>query len=141
MAVPPPLPDQYDNEAGMEKFSGEPVIVYVTSLSQLPDLGKWEQAIRPQIPEINSMDIGDLDTKSGKTLSLVKRELKKHVPDGVSVYIDEENLWAKEYKLDLGEPCVLLFDQDHNLVTRFRGKPKGDLLGEVISAARELFPE
>ena len=140
MAVPPALLDQYGNSGGMEKFSGEPVIVFVTSLTQLPKLGKWEEAIRPQLPTINTLDIGDIDTSSKFIRSAVERELKKHVPDGVSVYIDPENLWAKEYDLDLGEPCVLIFDADHALVKQFRGKPEDELLAEVIAEAEKYFP-
>ena len=142
LAVPPPLPDQYGNEAGMDKFKGEPVVVYVTSLTELPNLGKWEEAIRPQVPNMNSMDIGDIDTTSGMTVGLVKRELKKHVPDGVSVYIDEENLWAKEYDLNLDDPNILFFDESHTLVKTLSGKPKDDeLLKEVIAEAKKMFPE
>ena len=140
LAVPGPLTDQYDKEGGMDKFSGQPVVVFVTSLRELPDLGAWEEAIRPSVPAFNSLDIGDINTSSGLVQKTVVAELKKHVPDGVSVYIDPENTWAKEYDLDLGEPCVLIFDANHELIETFRGKPKGELLENVISQIRKVFP-
>lgn len=140
IAIPPPLPDQHGNMGGMDKFTGKPVIVFVTSLHELPDLGKWEEAIRPKLPDMNSLDIGDIDTTSTTIDDLVVKELDKHVPKGISVYIDEKNLWAKEYGLDVSEPCVLIFDAQHNLVEKFSGKPNGKLLDQVVAAAKQYFP-
>lgn len=139
-AVPPSLEDQNGKVGGMDDFSGKPVVVFVTSLTQLANLGKWEEAIRPDVPNINSMDIGDIKKAPGFIRKEVIKELKKHVPEGVSVYIDDNNLWEQEYKLDLGEPCVLLFDANHELTNQFRGKPGGQLLDEVVAATKKLFP-
>jgi hypothetical protein len=140
LAVPPSLMDQNGNQGGMDKFTGKPVIVFVTSLTQLPKLGKWEDAIRPKLPNINSLDIGDIGDPPSFIEHKVIKELKKHVPKGMSVYIDKDKLWAKEYKLDLSEPCVLIFDAEHTLVKQFSGKPEGKLLDQVITEAEKYFP-
>ena len=140
LAVPPPLQDQHGNEGGMANFAGKPVIVFVTSLTQLPKLGKWEEAIRPKLPAMNSLDIGDIDSSSKFVRKEVVKALNKHVPKGVSVYIDADNLWAKEYDLNLGDPCLLIFDAEHKLVKQFHGDPNEQLLDEVLAAAKPYFP-
>jgi hypothetical protein len=140
-AVPAELMDQNGIKGGMADFSGKPVIVFVTSLTKMANLGKWEEAIRPKLPDINTMDIGDINSSSKFLLKELDKELAKHVPSGVRMYIDPKNIWAKEYKLDLGDPCVLIFDADHNLVKTFRGKPKGDLIDQAVAAAAPYFPQ
>ena len=88
------------------------------------------------------MDIGDIDSSSEFVRHRVEGVLKRHVPKGVSVYIDPENTWQKEYKLNLDDPNVLIFDADHNLVKTFRGKPDDEALLEgVIAEAEKYFPQ
>jgi|GEM_PF-1715798 len=140
-AVPAELMDQDSKKGGLQDFSGQPVIVFVTSLTTMAYLGKWEEAIRSKLPDINTMDIGDIDTSSKFILSELSKELEKHVPSGVRIYLDSQNIWAKEYNLNVGEPCVLIFNADHQLVEKFRGYPKGDLLDQVVGAAGKYFPQ
>jgi hypothetical protein len=140
-ALPAALPDQNGKLGGMQDFSGKPVIVFVTSLTKMADLGDWEEALRPKLPDINTLDIGDIDTSSKFVTGELTKELKKHVPKGVRIYLDDKDIWATEYQLDLGEPCVLIFDAEHNLANKFRGDPSGELLNQVIAAAAKYFPQ
>ena len=140
LASPAALQDQNGKSGGMEDFSGQPVIVFVTSLTQLEKLGKWEEALRPEVPDINSMDIGDIKKPPDFVREEVVKVLRKKLPEGVSVYIDDDNLWEKEYKLDLSEPNVLVFDAQHELIEQFSGKPAGKVLDDVIAAAKTQFP-
>jgi hypothetical protein len=107
-AVPAELMDQDGKKGGLQDFSGKPVIVFVTSLTEMAELGKWEEALRPKFSSINT--------------------------------IDTQNIWAKEYSLDLFSPCVLIFNADHKMVAKFTGNPKGDVLDEVVAAAAKYFP-
>ena len=87
------------------------------------------------------MDIGDIDTSSKFVTGELNKELEKHVPKGVRIYLDDKDLWATEYYLDLGEPCVLIFDAEHNLANKFSGDPSGELLDQVVAAAAIYFPQ
>ena len=139
-AVPAELMDQDGKKGGLQDFSGKPVVVFVTSLTEMAELGKWEEAIRPKFSSINTMDIGDVNTSSKFILNELNKELKKHVPSGVRIYVDTQNIWAKEYSLDLFSPCVLIFNADHKMVAKFTGNPKGDVLNDVVAAAAKYFP-
>ena len=66
--------------------------------------------------------------------------LRKRAPEGVSVLIDLQNRWAKNYDLDTSETCLVLFDSNHDVVAKFRGRPKGELVEEVMDALRDFFP-
>lgn len=134
------LMDQNGKKGGLQDFSGKPVIVFVTSLTKMAELGKWEEALRPHFSKINTMDIGDINTSSKFILNELDKELKKHVPSDVRIYLDTQNVWAKEFSLDLSRPCVLIFNADHKMVAKFTGKPKGKVLDEVITAAAKYFP-
>jgi hypothetical protein len=139
-AIPAELMDQDGKKGGLQDFSGKPVIVFVTSLTEMAELGKWEEALRPKFSSINTIDIGDVNTSSKFILKELNKELKKHVPSGVRIYVDTQNIWAKEYSLDLFSPCVLIFNADHKMVAKFTGNPKGDVLDEVVAAAAKYFP-
>ena len=54
-AVPAELMDQDGKKGGLQDFSGKPVIVFVTSLTEMAELGKWEEAIRPKFSNINTI--------------------------------------------------------------------------------------
>jgi hypothetical protein len=62
------------------------------------------------------------------------------VPEDISVLIDLKSYWAGYYSLDTNEPCLVLLDSDHSVVAKFRGRPKGELVNDVINALRDYFP-
>jgi hypothetical protein len=66
--------------------------------------------------------------------------LRKHAPPGISILVDMQNQWATAFDLDTGEPCLVLLDSEHKVVMKFRGRPRGTLVTEVITALGPLFP-
>lgn len=139
-AVPPALPDQFGINHELSEFSGQPVLVIVASRRKLRWIGKWEEALRPELPQLNSIRIADINDDPRPELSQVAGLLQKRAPADVSILIDLQNHWATEYELDTKEPCLILFDKEHKVVTRFRGRPKGKLVNEVMLVLREYFP-
>jgi len=90
--------------------------------------------------DTSSGKVADITDKPPPTHEKVVGLLQKRVPPEVPVLIDMDNSWATTYELDTKEPCLLLFDADHQLVAEFRGRPKGKLVEEVIAALDNYFP-
>lgn len=140
IAEPPALPDQFGNTGGLNDFSGKPVLAIVSSRRKLRWIGEWEKALRPEIPQLNSIRIADITDQPRPNTDKVAEILRQRAPDTVSILIDLQNHWATAYELDTSEPCLILFDSDHKVVTKFRGRPKGELVNEVMTALRDYFP-
>jgi hypothetical protein len=139
-ATPSALQDQYGSNGSLSDFAGQPVLAIVTSRRKLPWIGRWEKTIRPELPQLNSIRIADITDEPRPTEARVAEMLRKRAPENVSILIDLQNQWASIYELDTTEPCLVLFDSDHKVVAKFRGRPKGELVNEVMTALRNYFP-
>ena len=135
----PMLPDQYGNSSGLNDFSGEAVLAIVASTRKLRWIGRWEETIRAEIPELVSIRIADVTDEPPPSYDKLVSILRKRVPEDVSVLIDMQNSWATSYELDTREPCLILLDSDHDVIAKFRGRPKGQLVEDVMSALRDYF--
>jgi hypothetical protein len=137
---PPMLRDQYGQNSGLGDYSGAPVLAIVATPRKLRWIGKWEAAIRADIPELMSIRIADVTDRPTPDYQKVADLLRKKVPEDISVLIDLQSQWASHYTLDTGEPCLVLLDSNHSVIAKFRGRPKGELVNDVISALRDYFP-
>jgi hypothetical protein len=135
-----PLRDQFGNFGGLGDHAGSAVLAIVTSTRKLVWIKRWEAAIRGELPELVSIRVADVADEPPPSWDDVAALLLKRAPPDVSVLIDMENAWASGYDLDTNEPCLLLFDSEHNVVATFRGRPKGVLVDEVLDALKEFFP-
>jgi hypothetical protein len=135
-----PLQDQYGKPGELSDFSGEAVLAIVVSTRKMVWIGRWEEAIRAELPGLVSIRVADVSDQPPPSYSDVAKILRKRAPEDVSVLIDMQNLWAKNYDLDTSETCLVLFDANHNVVAKFRGRPKGELVEEVMDALRDYFP-
>jgi hypothetical protein len=66
--------------------------------------------------------------------------LQRRAPENASILIDLNNSWASHFELDTAEPCLLLLNSQHEIVARFRGRPKKKLVEDVLTASQEYFP-
>lgn len=139
-AAPPALPDQLGGSGSLNDYSGQPVLAIVASGRKLRWIGQWEKAIRAQVPELVSLRVADITADPKPAETEVAAILRERAPPGISILIDMQNQWATTYQLDTGEPCLVLFDAEHSVVAKFRGRPKDPLLTEVITALRPYFP-
>jgi hypothetical protein len=135
----PMLQDQYGQSSGLGDYSGEAVLAIIATPRKLRWIGKWEEAIRAEIPALRSIRIADVTDRPAPDYQKVASMLRKKVPQDISVLIDLQSHWASRYILDTSEPCLVLFDSDHHVVTKFRGRPKGELVNEVLNALRHYF--
>ena len=140
LAEPPPLKDQYDEISSLKDFTGQPVLVIVVTTRKLRWIGRWEKSLRAKIPELDSLRVADITDEPPPEITAVSEMLRKRVPEGISIQIDMQNVWATEYQLDTSEPCLILFDAEHQVVATFRGRPKGALVNEVSNALQPYFP-
>jgi hypothetical protein len=139
-ATPPALPDQYGVSASLDDYAGKPVLVIVAAGRKLRWIGKWEQALRAELPGLESLRVAAIRDQPPPSEEKVATMLRARVPPGVSILIDLQNAWATTYALDPTEPCLLVFDSEHNVVAQFQGRPGEPLLTEVLTALRPYFP-
>jgi hypothetical protein len=138
--VMPPLTDQYGLDYSFVPVSGEAVLVIVADARKLRWIGRWEQKLRKSMPELNSYRVaGVLDTPT-PAYDDVAAVLQRWVPPEVPIAIDLNNNWAKQYQLDIKEPCLLLLNGQQNIVAEWRGRPKKALIEEVLAALQPYFP-
>jgi hypothetical protein len=137
---PPMLQDQYGQTSGLGDYTGEAVLAIVTTPRKLRWIGKWEEAIRADIPGLRSIRITDVTDRPAPDYQKVADMLRKKVPQDISVLIDLQSHWASHYILDTSEPCLVLFDSNHYVVAKFRGRPKGELVNDVLNVLRDYFP-
>ena len=138
-AEPPPLPDQYGTDSGLVDYSGEAVLAIVVSARKLRQIERWEQKLRAQLPQLQSLRVADINEQPAPSQDQVATKLRQRVPEGVSVQIDLQSLWATQYALDTSEPCLLLFDSAHNVVAQYRGRARDALVSEVLLALQPYF--
>ena len=136
---PPMLPDQYGASGGLSDFEGQAVVAIVASGRKLRWIRRWEEVLRAEF-DLRSVRIADITDDPRPSETQVAEMLRKRAPENVKILIDLQNLWATTYSLDTGEPCLLLFDSDHNIVAQFRGRPKGELTDQVVKTLSDYFP-
>jgi len=136
----PALQDQYGSLGELSDFSDQAVLAIVVSTRKLVWIRRWEAAIRAELPGLVSIRIADVNDQPPPSYADVADVLRKRAPEGVSVLIDMQNHWAENYDLDTSETCLVLFDSNHDVVAKFRGRPKGELVEEVMAVLRDYFP-
>jgi len=137
-AAAPDLIDQYGESYAIN--GEDSVLVIVATPKKLRWVGKWEERLRKELPELNSYRVtAALDTPP-PGYEAIAENLRKRVPKDVSIAIDTEGVWASKYDLDISEPCLLLLDADRQLVKQYRGRPKGELLKTVRAELQPYFP-
>ena len=140
IAAPPALPDQFGGSASLNDYSGQPVLVIVASDRKLRWIGQWEKTIRAKIPELVSLRVADITADPKPAITEVAAALRERAPPGISILIDMQNQWATNFQLDTGEPCLVLLDGEHDVVAKFRGRPRDPLFTEVITELNLYFP-
>jgi hypothetical protein len=139
-AEPSALPDQYGQSGGLDQYPDQALLVIVASGRKLRWIGRWEEQLRAELPQLVSLRVADIKETPRPSLQQVATKLRKHVPENVSILIDLDNAWASEYQLDTDEPCLLILDQDHGLIAQYRGRPKTELVNQVLSSLRDVSP-
>lgn len=140
-AQPPALADQYGTDIGLEDYAGEAVLAIVVSARKLRQIERWEKKLRAEMPQLRSLRVADINEQPTPSQAEVATKLRERVPEGVSIQIDLQSLWATYYALDTGEPCLLLFDSAHNVVASYRGRAREALVSEVLLTLLPYFPQ
>lgn len=127
------LVDQYGAEDRLVDHLGRPVVVIVVTARRLRNLKAWERDLRARFDDLDIVRIADVPADSNASLNDVAERLRERVPDGVSVLIDMDRLWATALALDTSRPNLLLFGPDGALRSAHHGKHDEDLAIEVLA--------
>ena len=139
-AAPAALPDQNDQLLSLADYPNQTVLAIVVSGRKLRHIKKWEEGIRKVYPQLTSVRVADITDDPRPSQEQVAEKLRKRAPADVRIIIDMENLWATEYELDTSEPCLLLFDDNGQVIAQFRGRANKDRLNEVMLVLADIFP-
>jgi hypothetical protein len=139
-AAPAPLPDQNDQLLSLADYPNQAVLAIVVSGRKLRHIKKWEEGLRKAYPELTSVRVADITDEPRPSQEQVAEKLRKRAPADVRIMIDMDNLWATEYELDTSEPCLLLFDDNGQVIAQFRGRASKERLNEVMVVLAEIFP-
>ena len=138
--APAPLPDQNDQLLSLADYPNQTVLAIVVSGRKLRHIKKWEEGIRKVYPQLTSVRVADITDDPRPSQEQVAEKLRKRAPADVRIMIDMDNLWATEYELDTSEPCLLLFDDNGQIIAQFRGRANKDRLNEVMLVLADIFP-
>lgn len=133
------LRDQYGERDSLARHRGDVVVVMVVNAKRLRNIRPCEQQLRERFEDIHFLRIADVPEDSPATHESVAARLSQHVPEGVSVSIDLDRVWATELGLDTGRPNLLIIDRDGRLVDTFRGLCKPELVAPVVERLEELL--
>lgn len=137
--LPPTLPDQFGGSDGLSNYPGQPLLVIVVDVRKLRWVGRWEETLRARLPDYTSIRVANVPANPTPEFSEVEAMLLKRAPPDISVLIDMDSSWAHSFDLDTREPCLLLLDEQHQVVARFRGRPKSQLVDEVLAELTAVF--
>ena len=133
------LRDQYGHEACLADHRGKIVVVMVVTANRLRNIRPWEEELRQHFEEIDFLRITDVPEESPASYQQIAEKLMERVPEGVSVLIDLDRLWATTLELDTERPNLLLIDADGNLIGGFRGKHSPELAREIVEALQVVL--
>jgi hypothetical protein len=133
------MPDQHGDRHRVSDEEGGVVVVIVVTAKRLRNVRPWERHLRERFDDIRTIRIADLPATSKATLESVSARLRERVPEGVSVLIDTDRLWASRLELDTGRPNLLIIDRDGRLVTSVRGLYTPELGETVIGELERLL--
>lgn len=133
------LRDQYGHEECLADHRGKVVVVTVVTAKRLRNIRPWEEELRQHFEEIDFLRITDVPEDSPASHQEIAERLMERVPEGVSVLIDLDRLWATALALDTERPNLLLIDADGRLIESFRGKHSPELAREVVGAVQVIL--
>lgn len=133
------LPDQYGVEDCLGAHEGNVAVVFVVSAERLRSVKAWEESLRERFEELDTLRVADVVTNSPTTLERVASKLRERVPEGVSVLIDLDRLWATELELDTEEPNLFIVDARGALVAHYRGRRDPVRLALVTAQLERLL--
>lgn len=125
------MPDQRGGRDSLAAHRGNPVVVVVVDARRLGTVRHWEQDLLTRFPKLHILTVADVNEKQPTTVERVAAVLSRRVPAEVTVLIDIERLWAREFELDTSAPNLVVFAPDGTLVARFRGRWSAELAAEV----------
>ena len=125
------LPDQRGGRDSLAAHRGSQVVVVVVDARRLGTVRRWEQDLLARFPKLHILTVADVNEKRPTSVERVASVLSRRVPAEVTVLIDMQRLWAREFELDTSAPNLVVFAPDGTLVARFRGRWTAELAEQV----------
>jgi hypothetical protein len=133
------LRDQYGLQDSLAEHRGHVVVVLAVTAKRLRNVKPWERHLRERVDGIHFLRVADVPADSKATYDSVAAKIRERAPEGVSVLIDVDRLWATELELDTGRPNLLIIDRDGQLIASYRGLFEPELLEPVVGQLLRLL--
>ena len=135
------LTDQYGTTDSLAGHRGHVVVVMVVTAKTRRNIKPWERELRNRVDHVHIIRVTDVPSDSKATEDSVTATLLQRVPEGISVLIDMDRVWATALDLDTDRPNLLLIDPDGRLVTTVRGLCAPELSQPFVDRVAELMAE
>lgn len=133
------LRDQHGFQDRPAEHRGHVVVVTVVTAKRLRNIKPWERHLRERFDDIHYLRIADVPGDSKASYDAVAAKIRERVPEGVSVLIDMDRVWATELQLDTERPNLLIIDRDGRLVATSGGLFSPELLEPVVDQLEVLL--
>lgn len=138
--APVTLVDQHGAEGDLARHRGRVVVAMVVTAKRLRNIRPWERDLREHFGDrLVYLRITDVPEDSPATLEKISGKLAERVPDGVSVLIDIDRVWASGLHLDTARPNILVINSGGELVASYRGRHEAALAAKVIDDLKGLL--
>jgi len=133
------LRDQHGQQDSLAEHRGHVVVVTVVTARRLRNIKPWERNLRERFDGIHYLRIADVPADSRADHDAVAARIRERVPEGVSVLIDMDRVWATELQLDTERPNLLIIDRDGRLVATSGGLFSPELLQPLADQLEDLL--
>jgi hypothetical protein len=136
---------EFKDQAGQTRrvtaSNGSPTLVIIVTARRLRTVRPWQRAVLERWEDLQAVLIADVPSTPPPDYERVAKKLSQRVPEGVSVLIDIDRVWASEFDLDTSKPQLLVLDIDGELIYSLSGRWKPELEGELFSVLEPLMEE
>jgi hypothetical protein len=120
----PALKDQFGDPGGLDSQPAGVQVAIVVTAKRLRRIKPWEQALREVNKSVPLLRVADIPRNSPAEFETVAAKLRKRLPEDVTVLIDLDGVWARQFDLDVLVPNLLIFDPHGMLVATHSGMYK-----------------
>jgi hypothetical protein len=118
------LKDQLDREDSLINYKGNVVVLLAAGNGKtLRRIKSWEETLRKRYGEtLKVLRVANAEEAKDKTPEEVKKTLREHVPEKISLLIDWNGQVIRSFNLNRQDVNVVIFNKDLDIIYTDSGK-------------------